>query len=99
MRLLRALWKGQLPLVQAFWEFAIVYVALANLCATIAAFAVVAADLPAALAVAVFLLPVPYILVAVLGVWRSAAVYVGPPHWATLARIAAILWGGLMAVV
>jgi hypothetical protein len=99
MRLLRALWKGQLPLAQAFWEYAVVYVALANLLATIVAFAVVAADLPAALAVAVFLLPIPYILVAVVGVWRSAAAYVGPPHWASLARTAAVLWGGLMAVI
>ena len=96
---MRALWKGQLPLARAFWEYAVVYVALANLCATIVAFAVVAADLPAALAVAVFLLPVPYIVVAVVGVWRSAAAYAGPPHWASLARIAAVLWGGLMAVI
>jgi hypothetical protein len=99
MRLLRALWKGQLPLVQAFWEFAVVYVALANLCATIAAFAVVAADLPAALALGVFLLPVPYLIVAVVGVWRSAAAYAGPQHWATLARAASVLWGGLLAVI
>lgn len=99
MRLLRALWKGQLPLVQAFWEYAVVYVALANLCATIAAFALVAADFPAALAVAVYLMPLPYIIVAVVGVWRSAAAYAGPPHWASLARLASVLWGGLMAVV
>ncbi len=99
MGLLRALWKGQLPLVQAFWEYAVVYVALANLCATFAAFAVVAADLPVALAVAVFLLPVPYVIVAVVGVWRSAAAYAGPPHWASLARTAAILWGALMVVI
>jgi hypothetical protein len=48
------------------------------------------------LALAVFLLPAPYIVIAVVGVWRSAAVYAGPRHWATLARAASVLWGGLM---
>lgn len=96
---LRALWNGQLSLPRAFWEYAFVYVGLANLLATYAAFAVMAADLPGSLALAVFLLPVPYIVVAVVGVWRSAAAYAGPRHWATLARTAAVLWGGLMAVI
>ncbi len=96
---MRALWNGQLPLPQAFWEYAVVYVALANLIATMAAFAIIAADLPGWLAVAVFLLPVPYIVVAVVGVWRSAAAYKGPPHWASLARAAAVIWGGLMVLV
>jgi hypothetical protein len=79
---MKALWTGRLPLVRAFWEFAILYVALANVCATGAAFALLAADMPAALAVVVFLLPLPYVVVAVVGVWRSAAAYPGPPHWA-----------------
>ena len=96
---MRALWNGELPLARAFWEYAVLYAGLANLCATIAAFAVMAADLPGALAVVVFLLPVPYIALSVVGVWRSADAYSGPPHWASLARAAAILWGGLMVLV
>jgi hypothetical protein len=51
------------------------------------------------LAIAIFLLPVPYIVVAIVGVWRSADAYNGPPHWATLARIAAVGWGGLMTLI
>jgi hypothetical protein len=96
---MKALWKGQLPLGQAFWEYAVIYAALVNLFATMATFAVVAADLPGALAVGAFLLPIPYIVVAVVGVWRSAANYTGPQHWAKLARGAAVLWGGLMALI
>ena len=96
---MRALWNGQLPLARAFWEYAFVYVALANIFATIAAFAVMAADLPAALALAVFLLPLPYVVVAVVGVWRSAAAYEGPEHWAKLARAAAVLWGCVMVLI
>jgi hypothetical protein len=92
------LWRGQLPLARAYWEFGVVYVVLANLCATGAALGALASGLPAALAVVIFLLPVPYVLVAVVGVWRSADAYDGPPHWAMLARYSSILLGGLMAV-
>jgi hypothetical protein len=96
---MRALWEGRLPLAQAFWEHAVIYAAVVNLVATYATFAALAAGLPGPLAVIVFLLPVPYIFVAVVGVWRSAAAYEGPPHWASLARAAAVLWGGLMVLV
>ncbi len=95
---MRALLSGRLPLAQAFWEHAVVYVALVNLATTYATFAALAAGLPGLLAVSLFLLPIPYIVVAVVGVWRSAAAYRGPQHWANLARIAAALWGGLMVL-
>jgi hypothetical protein len=94
-----ALWKGQLPLARAYWEYAVVYVVLANLCATGAALGALAAGLPVALAVVIFLLPAPYIFVAVVGVWRSAGAYEGPPHWAMLARYSSIVWGAIMAVI
>jgi hypothetical protein len=96
---MKALWRGQLPLGRAFWEFAILYVALANVCATGAAFALLAADMSATLAVVIFLLPLPYVVVAVVGVWRSADAYPGPPHWAALARYAAVIWGGIMTLI
>lgn len=96
---MKALWRGQLPLARAFWEFAFLYVALANVCATGAAFAMLAADMPTVLAVVVFLLPLPYVVVAVVGVWRSAAAYPGPPHWAMLARYSSVVWGGLMCLI
>lgn len=95
---MKALWMGRLPLARAFWEYAIAYALLANLCATGAALVLVAAGLPTALAIAVFLLPLPYFLVAVVGVWRSANVYAGNPRWAAMARYAACIWTVLMVV-
>lgn len=94
-----ALWNGRLSLARAYWEFAIVYVLLANLGATAAALAAIASGLPAALGVLIFLLPLPYILVAVVGVWRSADGYDGPPLLAMLAKYSSIVWGGIMAVI
>ena len=58
-----------------------------------------AADLPTALVVGIFLLPLPYNVVAVVGVWRSADTYNGPRHWATLARVAAVAWSLFMIAI
>jgi hypothetical protein len=57
---MNALWKGHVPLARAFWEHAVFYVALANLCATAVSLGALAAGLPAVLAVAIFLLRIPY---------------------------------------
>jgi hypothetical protein len=93
-----ALWKGDVPLDQAFWGYAIVYGTIANIVATAAAMAAVAADLPAAVAVCLFLVPVPYIFIAVVGVVRSAKKYRGPSSWARMAKIAVIMWGAMIVI-
>jgi hypothetical protein len=94
-----ALWKGHVPLGQAFWGYAIVYGTIANVVATAAAIAAVAASLPDALAIGLFLVPIPYILTAVIGVVRSANRYQGPPMWASLAKVAVIVWGAVMIFI
>ena len=95
-RRLAALWRGELPLAQAFWEYAIAYGTIANIVATAAAIAAVLAGLPDAVAIFLFLTPLPYIFAAVVGVFRSAATYRGPPEWAIMAKVGVIVWGDLM---
>jgi len=94
-----ALWRGDVPLGQAFWGYAIVYGTIANIVATAAAIAAVAAGLPDAVAIGLFMVPVPYILTAVVGVVRSANRYQGPPMWAGVAKVAVIMWGTAMIVI
>jgi hypothetical protein len=91
-----ALWRGDVPLGQAFWGYAIVYGTIVNIVATAAAIAAVAAGLPDALAIGLFLIPIPYILAAVVGVLRSADRYEGPPRRAGMAKVAVIMWGTAM---
>jgi hypothetical protein len=43
---LAALWRGDIPLGQAFWEYDIAYGTIANIVATAAAIATVSAGLP-----------------------------------------------------
>lgn len=94
-----ALWRGDVPLGEAFWVYAIGYGTIANIVATAAAIAAVAAGLPDAVAIGLFLVPVPYILTAVVGVVRSADRYQGPPMWASMAKVAVIMWGAAMVVI
>ena len=89
---LTRLWRGELSLARAFWDFAIFYGSVANLTTTIAAFGALASGLPAPIAVGLFLLPLPYNVAVVVGVWRSAERYEGPAKWAHSARIAVVLW-------
>ena len=96
---LSALWKGELSLGQAFWEYAIAYGTIANILATIAAIAASTAGLPDVIAIAIFLLPLPYILTAVIGVVRSANRYQGPRNWAGMAKVAVIVWGAAMVLL
>jgi hypothetical protein len=72
MQRLRDLWRGHLPLETAFWKYAIIYGLALNVVATVVALMLVALDAPIAYAIIVHLLPVPYGVLAICGVWRSA---------------------------
>ena len=47
---------------------------------------------PIALAVILHLLPVPYSVLACVGVWRSADRYAGKPEFARMAHGAVVAW-------
>lgn len=93
------LWRGELPLAEAFWTHAILGVAVANMTATAVALLLLAAGLHPVAAVVAWLSPAPYVLVAVIGVWRSADRARTSPAVVTLARWTAVLWGVVMAIL
>lgn len=66
--------------------------------ATGAALSALALGAPGPLALAIHLLPVPYLVATVVGVHRSASRYSGPPVWARSAEVAAIAWAGIMVL-
>ncbi len=81
---MRDLWAGRLPLAEAFWTYNVFWGLLLNIGATIVAFAVLVGckdanqNLAAALSLVLHLLPTPYNVVVLVGVWRSAG-NAGPP--------------------
>lgn len=87
MKKLRALWSGDLPLGEAFWTWAVLIGLPLNLATSAAFLALMSADLLWPAFLAGYALPVPFNVVAVVGVWRSAGRYEGEPLHANLARI------------
>jgi hypothetical protein len=94
-----ALWHGEVSLSEAFWTVTMLYGTLINLCGTGLMFATLLAGLPSLLAVAMHLLPLPYNILALMGVWRSANAYKGRPSHAAAAQTAAALWFILMLLL
>lgn len=108
---LRDLWSGRLPLRDAFWTYAVFWGLLLNLAAGIAALALIVADkatapatvasasvLPVA-ALVLHLAPVPYNIIALVGVWRSAGRPDTPRSAALAARSATLaLFTALLVV-
>ncbi len=75
------------------------YGTLANLFGTIASLAALSAGAPAVLVALIHLLPLPYNIVAGVGVWRSAGHYRGNSAWATLARVFVVVWAVVATLV
>ena len=86
------LWRGEETLARTFWEYAIVYGTLANAILTIATLASVVANAPVWTIALLSVFTIPYNVFIAIAVWRSAARYQGRPEWATLARVAVIVW-------
>lgn len=87
MKKLRFLWLGELPLGKAFWTWAINVGLLVNLTTSVLFLAMITVDRPWAALLVGYAPSVPYNILAVVGVWRSAARYQGPVGHADLARV------------
>jgi hypothetical protein len=87
MTKLRALWAGELPLGEAFWTFAIGIGLLVSLATGALALVLITLDRPWSALFVGHVLSVPYNIVALVGVWRSAARHQGKAFYADLARI------------
>jgi len=87
MSALRRLWRGDLPLAQAFWNWAVLGGIAVNGLTSILFLVLIIADSIVLAFVVGYALSVPYNVAVTVGVWRSAARYEGERRWADLARI------------
>jgi len=90
MILLR-LWRGELPLAEAFWTWAVLVGLAVNLFSTIGFYWLIMADQTAAAIVVGYVVSVAYNIVAGVGAWRSAGRPDADPRWAGPARLAVVL--------
>lgn len=89
---LKELWRGELPLEVAFWHYAIYYGLIVNVLATTTSIVLLLVDAPIVLALIVHVVPLPYSVVTVFGVWRSADRHDKRDKFANFARIGVLAW-------
>jgi hypothetical protein len=88
---LARLWRGELPLGEAFWTWGVLVGLLVNVSTTIGFLWLMMAGQTVPAFVVGYLCSVPYNLVAAVGIWRSAGRVDADPRWAGAARLAAAL--------
>ena len=91
MNSLRRLWRGELALADAFWNWAVFGGLAINVATTVLLFFFIMADRPISALIAGYAFSVPYNVIVSMGVWRSAERYAGERRWADLARIVTII--------
>jgi hypothetical protein len=104
---LRDLWAGRLPLVDAFWTCQVFWGGLINIGATLAGLALLAGGpsagldegLTAIAAAGLHLAPMPYNVIVLVGVWRSAGRPAIPALASLVARAASLGLFALFAVL
>ena len=96
---LNDLWHGRLPLHVAFWRHAVGYGLALILVTTGAMLILIVLDVPVALAIVAHFLPVPYLVLAACGVWRSADRFHGSAAIAQAAKIGVLAWCALLVVL
>ena len=92
VNLAKDLWGGRLPLKEAVWVYAVAYGLLINLITSLLFLGLLINDVGPILLILAFVLPIPFNLLVVVAVWRSAERYQGPKEWADLARLGTVIW-------
>jgi hypothetical protein len=98
VRKLLHLWRGELPLGEAFWTYAVIGGIAVNLTTTLLFFVLLTADLTITALIVHYAPSLPYNLLVAVGVWRSAGRHPGAPHWATLARAVTLVGMGILSL-
>lgn len=99
MKILVRLWQGELPLQDAFWNWAVLGGAVVNAASGALSLYLITDDRPVLALLFGYGLPVPYNVIVAVGVWRAAGRYTGERKWADLARIVTLVGMVLLSVL
>jgi len=98
MKKLKALWRGDMPLGDAFWGWVVLGGLVVNVTTSVVFLVLISLDQPWPALLVGYGLSLPYNLVALVGVWRSAARHEGPQAQADLARGASVIWLAVLSL-
>ncbi len=99
MRNFRRLWRGELTLQNAFWNWAVFGGLIINVVSTALFLFLIMADRPISAFIVGYAFPVPYNAIVLVGVWRSAERFDGERRLADLARIVTVIGMVLLSVI
>lgn len=92
------LWRGEVELGSAFWNWAVLGGLLVNVASTLCFLFLIMTDRPIVALAVGYGLSVPYNVLATVGVWRSADRYAGERRWAEAAKAATVVGMALLSV-
>ncbi|MBX2804808.1 MAG: hypothetical protein KTR19_02455 [Hyphomicrobiales bacterium] len=93
----RSRWHGETPLMITFWRDMLCGGTAINIPAALLAIILHAANAPAAIALAIFFMLLPWNIFLFLAVWRSSEL--AEPSTALVTRSVAALWLGVVIVM
>ena len=96
---LRRLWRGDLALGDAFWNWAVFGGIVVNLLSLFAFLVLLTTGHTVAAMIAGHVVPAPYNLLIAVGVWRSAGRFRGHPRWAWLARLVTTIGAVVLTIL
>ena len=98
MRAVVRLWRGQLPLADAFWNWAVIGGLLVNLGTSLAFYLLLTEDMTVPALIVGYGLSLPYNFLVTVGVWRSASAHPGDRRVADLAKVVTLVGMVLLSV-
>jgi hypothetical protein len=91
MNAIRQVWRGEVPLAEAFWGWAVLGGLLVNTITSGLFLMLVSRELTLLAFLVGYGISTPYNLLAAVGVWRAAARHQGDAAWAETARVVALV--------
>ena len=92
------LWRGELTLQNAFWNWAVFGGLIINVASSALFLFLIMADRLIAALIFGYAFSLPYNFTVTVGVWRSAERYAGEYRWAKLAQIVTVIGFVLLSV-
>lgn len=99
LRLITDLWSGRTPLPDAFWTYAVFWGFIINMATTLVSLGLIVAEVPPWTAVVVHFAPLPWNLLVLVGVWRSAARPEVSQRLRLAARSVIVVWSAFLTFV
>jgi len=98
MKNIYRLWHGELALQNTFWNWAVFGGLLVNVASSGLFLYLILADHPISALILGYAFSVPYNIIVLVGVWRSADKFTGERRWADLARIITVVGMILLSI-